>query len=79
MWQNAKEEKNQYKRNQILKDLKDILSLQPLLSNYYEATNDVMKDSEYMKRYYNPEFEASRNDAANSKDRFILTKDEINK
>ena len=32
MWQNVKEEKNPYKRNQILKD---ILSLQPLLSTYY--------------------------------------------
>src|SRR6476619_4615606 len=48
MWQNVKEEKNPYKRNQILKD---ILSMQPLLSKYYEATRDVMKESDFMKRY----------------------------
>lgn len=75
MWQNVKEEKDPYKRNHILKE---ILSLQPLLSNYYEATKDVMKDSEYMKRYYNPEFEASRHDAANSKGHFMAT-DDVNK
>ena len=75
MWQYVKEEKDPYKRNHILKE---ILSLQPLLSNYYEATKDVMKDSEYMKRYYNPEFEASRHDAANSKGHFMAT-DDVNK
>ena len=75
MWQNVKEQKDPYKRNHILKE---ILSLQPLLSNYYEATKDVMKDSEYMKRYYNPEFEASRHDAANSKGHFMAT-DDVNK
>jgi len=56
MWQNMKEEKDPYKRNEILKD---ILSMQPLLSTYYESTKEVMKESDYMKRYYNPEFEAS--------------------
>ena len=76
MWQNVKEEMNPYKRNQILKD---ILSMQPLLSQYYEATMDVMKESDYMKRYYNPEFEASRDDAANSKGHLIMTTDDANK
>jgi hypothetical protein len=76
MWQNVREEKDPYKRNQILKD---ILSLQPYLSNYYEATKEVMKESDFMKRYYNPEFEASRDDAANSKSHFIMTTDDVNK
>jgi hypothetical protein len=76
MWQNVREEKDPYKRNQILKD---ILSLQPYLSNYYEATMDVMKESDFMKGYYNPEFEASRADAANSKRHFIMTTDDVNK
>jgi hypothetical protein len=76
MWQNVKEEKNPYKRNQILKD---ILSMQPLLSKYYEATRDVMKESDFMKRYYNPEFEASRHDVANSKGHLIMTTDGVNK
>jgi hypothetical protein len=55
MWRNANEDP--YKRNQILKD---ILSLQPYLSSCYEATIDVMKESVYMKRYYNPEFETDK-------------------
>ena len=76
MWQNVREEKDPYKRNQILKD---ILSLQPYLSNYYEATMDVMKESDFMKGYYNPEFEAPRADAANSKRHFIMTTDDVNK
>ena len=76
MWQNVKEEKNPYKRNQILKD---ILSLQPLLSTYYEATKDVMKESDFMKRYYNPEFEASRHNVVNSKGHFMMTNDDVNK
>jgi hypothetical protein len=76
MWQNVKEEKDPYKRNRILKD---ILSLQPYLSQYYEATMDVMKESDIMKRYYNPEFEASRDDAANSKGHFIMATDDVNK
>jgi len=76
MWQNVKEEKNPYKRNQILKD---ILSMQPLLSKYYEATKDVMKESDFMRRYYNPEFEASRHDVANSKGHLIMTTDGVNK
>jgi len=76
MWQNVKEEKNPYKRNQILKD---ILSMQPLLSTYYEATKDVMKESDFMKRYYNPEFEASRDDVANSKGHFMMSTDDVNK
>jgi len=76
MWQNVKEEKNPYKRNQILKD---ILSMQPLLSTYYESTKEVMKESDYMKRYYNPEFEASRHDVANSKGHLIMTTDDVNK
>ena len=54
MWQNAMEEKDPYKRNQILKD---ILSLQAYLSGYYEATKEVMKQSVYMKRYYVPQLE----------------------
>ena len=57
MWRNFNEEKDPYKRNQILKD---ILSIQPYLSAYYEATIDVMKESVYMKRYYNPEFETDK-------------------
>ncbi|HEX2405790.1 MAG TPA: hypothetical protein VHJ38_01175 [Nitrososphaeraceae archaeon] len=76
MWQKCLEEKDPYKRNQIPKD---ILSLQPYLSSYYEATKDVMKESDFMKRYYNPEFEASRADAANSKGDFIMTTDDANK
>ncbi len=48
-------------------------------SNYYEATKDVMKESDFMKRYYIPEFEASRDDAANSKGHFIMTTDDVNK
>jgi hypothetical protein len=76
MWQNVREEKDPYKRNQILKD---ILSLQPYLSTYYEATKDVMKESDFMKGYYNPEFEASRAEAANSKGHFIMTTDDVNK
>ena len=51
MWRNATEEKDPYKRNQILKD---IISIQPILSAYYEATKEVMKETVYMKRYYNP-------------------------
>jgi hypothetical protein len=50
MWRNANEEKDPYKRNQILKD---ILSIQPYLSTYYDTTKEVMKESVYMKRYYN--------------------------
>jgi len=76
MWQNMKEEKDPYKRNEILKD---ILSMQPLLSTYYESTKEVMKESDYMKRYYNPEFEASRHDVANSKGHLIMTTDDVNK
>jgi len=76
MWQNMKEEKDPYKRNEILKD---ILSMQPLLSTYYESTKEVMKESDYMKRYYNPEFEASRYDVANSKGHLIMTTDDVNK
>jgi hypothetical protein len=38
-----------------------------------------MKESDFMKRYYNPEFEASRDDAANSKSHFIMTTDDVNK
>jgi len=76
MWQNMKEEKDPYKRNQILKD---ILSMQPLLSTYHESTKEVMKESDYMKRYYNPEFEASRHDVANSKGHLIMTTDGVNK
>jgi len=76
MWQNMKEEKDPYKRNEILKD---ILSMQPLLSTYYESTKEVMKESDYMKRYYNPEFEASRHDVANSKGHLIMTTDGVNK
>jgi hypothetical protein len=33
--------------------------MQPYLSAYYEATEDVMKESELMKHYYIPEFEAT--------------------
>ena len=62
MWRNFNDEKDPYKRNQILKD---ILSLQSYLSAYYEATIDVMKESVYMKRYYNPEFEKLRDDEIN--------------
>jgi len=76
MWQNMKEEKDPYKRNEILKD---ILSMQPLLSTYYESTKEVMKESDYMKMYYNPEFEASRHDVANSKGHLIMTTDDVNK
>jgi hypothetical protein len=76
MWQNMKEEKDPYKRNEILKH---ILSMQPLLSTYYESTKEVMKESDYMKRYYNPEFEASRHDVANSKGHLIMTTDDVNK
>ena len=57
MWRNVYEEKDPYKRNQILKD---ILSIQPYLSGIYEATMYVMKESVYMKRYYNPEFETDK-------------------
>ena len=57
MWRNVNEEKDPYKRNQILKD---ILSIQPILSAYYEATKEVMKESVYMKRYYNPELETDK-------------------
>ncbi len=71
-----KEEKDPYKRNQILKD---ILGLQPYLSSYYEATKNVMKEYDFMKNYYIPEFEASRNDAVNSKGNFIMTTDDVNK
>ena len=54
MWRNVYEEKDPYKRNQILKD---ILNIQPYISSIYEATIYVMKESVYMKRYYNPELE----------------------
>ena len=57
MWRNFNEEKDPCKRNQILKD---IVSLQSYLSAYYEATKDVMKQSVYMKRYYNPELETDK-------------------
>jgi hypothetical protein len=46
MWRNCHEEKDPYKRNQILKD---ILS-----------TKDVMRESAFMKRYYNAEFETDK-------------------
>ena len=53
--------------------------MQPLLSTYHESTKEVMKESDYMKRYYNPEFEASRHDVANSKGHLIMTTDGVNK
>ena len=59
MWQNAMNEKDPYKDTQILKE---ILSLQPYLSSYYEATKEVMKESNYMKKYNIPEFETRKND-----------------
>ena len=57
MWQNAINEKDPYKNTQILKE---ILSLQPYLSSYYEATKEVMKESNYMKKYNIPEFETRK-------------------
>ena len=73
MWRNANEEKDPLKRNQILKD---ILSLQAYLSSYYEATKDVMKQSVYMKRYYNPEFETDKIVRRHEYNKFIeLSKD----
>ena len=62
MWQNAMNEKDPYKNTQILKE---ILSLQPYLSSYYDATREVMKESNYMKKYNIPEFELRRNDDGN--------------
>ena len=59
MWQNAMNEKDPYKNTQILKE---ILSLQPYLSSYYDTTKEVMKESNYMKKYYVPELEADRYD-----------------
>ena len=78
MWRNANEEKDPYKRNQILKD---ILSLQPYLSGCYEATIDVMKESVYMKRYYNPEFETDKIVRRHEYNKFIQSskdKEELN-
>ena len=46
MWQNAMNEKDPYRSTQILKE---ILSLQPYLSSYYDTTKEVMKESNYMK------------------------------
>jgi len=57
MWQNVKEEKEPCKRNQILKD---ILSIQPYLSAYYDSTIAVMKESKFMKRHYIQEFETDK-------------------
>jgi hypothetical protein len=74
MWQNVKEEKDPYKRNQILKD---ILSMQPYLSSYYEATKEVMKESAFMKRYYVPEFEISRDTITNSKNSSMMTNNDV--
>ena len=54
MWQNFREEKSPFKRNLILRD---IIGIQPYLSSYYEATENVMKESELMKRYHIPELE----------------------
>ena len=59
MWQNAMNEKDPYRSTQILKE---ILSLQPYLSSYYDTTKEVMKESNYMKKYYVPELEADRYD-----------------
>jgi hypothetical protein len=59
MWRNVNEEKDPYRRTQILKYIFDI---QPFISTYYEVTKDVMKESNYMKKYNIPEFESRRKD-----------------
>jgi hypothetical protein len=62
MWQNAMNEKDPYKNTQILEK---ILSLQPYLSSYYDATREVMKESVLMKKYNIPEFDTARSDVDN--------------
>ena len=52
-------EKDPYKNSQILKE---ILSIEPYLSSYYDATREVMKEFNYMKKYNIPEFEITGSD-----------------
>lgn len=57
MWENYRNEVSAFKKVLILRE---IIKMQPYLSAYYEATEDVMKESDLMKRYYIPEFETGR-------------------
>lgn len=49
MWENYANCKEPFKKVLILEK---ILHIQPYLSSYYEATTDVMKESDLMKNYY---------------------------
>ena len=56
MWENYNECKEPFKRVLILEK---ILGIQPYLSSYYEATTDVIKESDLMKNYCIPPLETS--------------------
>ena len=62
MWQDYNTCKLPYQRVIILEK---IANIQPYLSSYYEATKEVMKESNYMKKYNIPEFETARSDVDN--------------
>lgn len=54
MWENYYQCTDPYKRVLILEK---IVRIQPFLSAYYEATKDVMKESNLMKKHHIPVFE----------------------
>jgi hypothetical protein len=62
MWQDYFACKSPYQRVIILEK---IANIQPYLSSYYEVTKEVMKESNYMKKYNIPEFETRSNDDGN--------------
>ena len=57
MWQNYNACKLPYQRVIILEK---IANIQPYLSSYHDATKEVMKESNYMKKYNIPEFETRK-------------------
>lgn len=56
MWENYRNEISPFKRTLILRE---ITRMQSYLSSYYEATKDVMMESDLMKKYCIPEFETA--------------------
>lgn len=58
MWENYEKCKDPFKKVLILEK---VITIQPYLSAYYEATEHVMKESELLRQYYIPEFEKSGN------------------
>lgn len=58
MWENYNNCKDPFRKVAILEK---IIHIQPYLSAYYEATENVIKESDFMKQYYVPQFETSTN------------------